>query len=363
MRRLLLPHLLALAPLACGGRAATEAGPPGLVVAGPDAGADAEPKAGPVCDGGRCTVTIASGLPNPSWLAVDSTSVYWATNPTDSNVAIAQGSSVMKAPIGGGAVMTLTSGLAEINALTVDATSVYWTTNDTVAKVPLGGGAPTQLGATNEALGLAVDSANAYFLEDNGSAPASLERVPLTGSAPALVATVLLPTQAIAVDSTNIYWIDYPQDGPGGVTGNVMKMPKAGGTQTVLATGGRMGGIALDATSVYWVDGDANAVKRVPIDGGDPITLATATSIGAFIAVDSASVYYWALADRNDAATPGSLTKVPIAGGAPTTLVSGVYGPFAIAVNATSVFWTAVGLSSGVPGASDDGAVMQLTPK
>jgi hypothetical protein len=361
MRCPLLLLLLPMAPVACGGEVATKDAPPGLVAPGPDAGANAEPEAGPVCDGGRCTVTIASGLPAPSYLAVDSTSVYWANIPT--GPAIAQGSSVMKAPIGGGAVRTLASGLAQINALTVDATSVYWTTNDTVAKAPLGGGTPTQIGAANEALGIAVDSSNAYFLENNGQAPASLDRVPLAGGTPAPVATVPLPMQGIALDNTNIYWIDYPQDGAGGVTGNVMKMPKAGGPQTVLATGGRMGGIALDATSVYWVDFDANAVRTVPIDGGDPVTLASATSIGAFIAVDSTSVYYWVTADRNDAAVPASLTKVPIAGGTPTTLASGVYGPFDIAVSSTSVFWTAWGPSNGVPGASADGAVMQLTPK
>jgi hypothetical protein len=292
-----------------------------------------------------CTVAIASGLSVPSYLAVDSTNVYW----TDE-----VGATVNKAPTGGGAVTTLAAGGDSFEGLGVDATSVYWTTHTTVSRVATAGGTPALLDPhTVNASGLALDSSSVYFFEDEGV----LNRVALQGGIPGQLAVVQIP-QSLAVDASNVYWTQYPEDGPSGVTGNVMQMPKAGGPQTVLASGHRLGSIAVDATSVYWVDFDGSAVNRVPIGGGDTVTLATG-SMGDAIVVDGVSVYYW-ITDSGSAV--GVLTKIPIAGGEPTTLASGVQGPGAIAVDATSVYWIA---GAGVPpsAAQAAGSVMKRTPK
>ena len=63
----------------------------------------------------------------------------------------------------------------------------------------------------------------------------------------------------VAVDSSNVYWIDYG-------SGSVMKGPIGGGTPTTLATGLSPGAIAVDSTTVYWADN--GALKKVSIEIG-----------------------------------------------------------------------------------------------
>ncbi len=95
-------------------------------------------------------------------------------------------------------------------------------------------------------------------------------------------------TEALVVDSTNLYWTDYGE-------GAVMKAPLAGGASTTLASGqifqgfpGDYGTLAVDATNVYWTS--ALAVMSVPISGGSATTLYG--SGGGAIAADGMNVYW-----------------------------------------------------------------------
>ena len=65
--------------------------------------------------------------------------------------------------------------------------------------------------------------------------------------------------------------------------------------------------------------------------------------------MDSASVY-WTTLD--------AVMKVSISGGTPITLASGQDSPFGIAVDSTSVYWT-----TNDPASPGTGSVMRLTPK
>jgi hypothetical protein len=142
------------------------------------------------------------------------------------------------------------------------------------------------------------------------------------------------PTR-IAVDATNIYWTSSE-------AGTVTKMPIAGGSQTVLATGQKGAtGIAVDASSVYWATYLNNALTKMPQTGGPFGNLYSAVDPqdGPFaVAVDASNVYwtsFWG----------GTVLAMPKKGGAaPTTLFSGANtNPDGVAVDATYLYFSYLG--------------------
>jgi hypothetical protein len=145
-----------------------------------------------------------------------------------------------------------------------------------------------------------------------------------------------------AVDAQNVYWTTFADPT------SIRKVPLQGGTPITLATSpGAGGGIAVDQSSVYWVSD--NGVMKVAIAGGPAVLLAASGPVaggGGNIALDDTSVYW---------TTMDSVLKVSLSGGAPEVLASGQPGPMPIAVDATSVYWGNTGYGAG--------AIMKLTPK
>ena len=73
-----------------------------------------------------------------------------------------------------------------------------------------------------------------------------------------------------------------------------MKVTATGGTPVTLVTltGSAVpAGIAVDANNVYWIEG-LGSVRKVPIGGGSPVTLAPAPELPGGIAVDATNVYW-----------------------------------------------------------------------
>jgi hypothetical protein len=147
--------------------------------------------------------------------------------------------------------------------------------------------------------------------------------------------------EAIAVDTTSLYWTSLPYEG-------VRKVSTGGGTVTTLAAipasqQAFPAGVALDATSVYWTDnGTPGDVMMVPTGGGPATTLASGQDLPCGIAVDATSVYWM---NGGTTSNTGSVMKVSTGGGAATTLASaqnvpGGSLPIGFAVDATSVYWT-----------------------
>src|SRR5205814_7527236 len=133
---------------------------------------------------------------------------------------------------------------------------------------------------------------------------------------------------AIAVDNTFVYWttarIPDATQLPTDVelnTGAVVKMPLAGGTPTTLAS--RQGhplAIAVDPTNVYWVNGGTRepgtfnrhadgSTMKVPLAGGVPVTLASGQRGHDAVAIDATSVY-WANYCTRDNTRDGAVMKV-----------------------------------------------------
>ena len=313
----------------------------------------------------RTSIELASG--SPYGIAVDTTSVYW-TN-LGGGPAGRVFDTVMKVPLGGGSAVGLASGDGAWG-ITVDATSVYWTTGGggTVMKVPLDGGTPVTLASgLSDPEDLVVDATNAYWI-DKGDFKVMKVSLGGSGDAPTTLASDLEYPSGIAVDSTSVYWTNggYP-DSPG----TVMKLPLDGGTAVTLAAGqNNPYGIALDSTNVYWTNLGNGTVMKASLDGGTAVVLASGQDGPRRIAADATSVY-WTNSGANVASTGVASTgddtvrKVPLGGGTPVTLASrpsSTLGPreaFGIAVDATSVYWA----SDIQYGMVASGAVMKVTPK
>jgi hypothetical protein len=169
----------------------------------------------------------------------------------------------------------------------------------------------------------------------------SVMKAPLSGGTPILLASVSnADPWGIAVDATNVYWVNQETSGNG--KGSVMKVPLGGGSTTTLASGQDFPeGIAVDATSVYWTNSsDSGSIMKVALGGGTPTTLASRLVYPSKIVVDATSVYWDGRADDQNL---DSVMKVALGGGTPITLASGQNHPSGITIDATSVYWMTEG--------------------
>lgn len=149
---------------------------------------------------------------------------------------------------------------------------------------------------------------------------------------------------AIAVDNENIYWSSL--NGPATA---IWKVSKTGTGLTTLASG--LGNVVYSLNAyngdLYWAESNYStgngAIKRCPIGGGAPVTLASSNSMGAGngirgLSADGSGVY-WIQGGQSSASLPGAVCKVDLTGGVPTTLVPGLADAFGLAVDGTWIYW------------------------
>jgi hypothetical protein len=261
-------------------------------------------------------LVIASGLDLPSSVAVDDNSVYFS-----------QYGAVMKVDKLSGSVITLASGLNAPLSVKLDSMNVYWVEyyGFAVKKVGKNGGTATTLGTSGNCSSIALSDTNVFW-PYNG-----ITTVAKSGGNPSVIVSPLQVFGAylLVVDSTNVYWTEY------GIAGSVKKAGINDGIVTTLASNVDYAGpIAVDSTDVYWING--GALKKIGKNGGAITTLAEAD--GYDLAMDSVFVYY---------IRSGQLRKIPKQGGQYTTLASvNVINYCGIAVDDSHVYWSEWGTAS-----------------
>jgi hypothetical protein len=260
----------------------------------------------------------------PDGIAVDSTSVYWAEN---------LAGFVRKVPSCGGPVVTLAADKRPVR-VAVNGTRVYWTDQfGFVKSTLLDGSGPLTIASmpSGECFGLALDGRNVYWTT-TGMGVGLVTSAPLLGGPLTTLASGQDDPVGLAVSPTAAYWrnedIYGSQDG-----GALLTVPLDGGTPIVLSPWINLSGptVAVDATSVYWaVSGN---LLKMPLAGGAALTLAS--NVNPYdIAVDSSNVYW---TDRQN------VMKVSVDGGTPGAIPGGFGGPRYLALDDTSVYWTEMG--------------------
>jgi hypothetical protein len=304
---------------------------------------------------------LAGGRDTPWQIAVDSTNVYWTERGSYTNSGL-----VMKMDISSGTTTTLASGLADPVGIAIDGSYVYWTEYadgatglGSVKRISIGGGVTTTLApGISSPWGIAVDGTNVYWAENLQSG--SINKMPKGGGSSTTLANGLLWPWAVAVDATSVYWTEFVTNG-----GAVRKVSINGGGTTLLATSLYSPSyLALDATSVYYteygttsgtgsssyINASSGYLKKVPLAGGSPTVLASGLNWPKGIGVDSTNVYFTEWGN-----SVGSVKYVPVSAvnGSPTPVIinlpngtttpaTGLNAPYNLALdpNDQYVYWT-----------------------
>ncbi|MCL4468173.1 MAG: hypothetical protein M1591_04485 [Deltaproteobacteria bacterium] len=206
-------------------------------------------------------------------------------------------------------------------------------------KVNINGGSVGTVAFTTTPVGLAADSTSLYFY----SSSSGLNKVAKDNSSGVVNLTTNMTTPIapantwMAVDGSNVYWVE-----GGGGNGAVKKISINGGNVITLASGlPSPVSIAVDSSNVYWTD-RTGLVNKVPVNSGPVTTLYDGSSFGAAplgIAVDNGNVYWGEAELSGSVFTGGAIKKIGTNGLTVTTLASGLTSPTDLTVDSQNVYW------------------------
>jgi hypothetical protein len=172
-------------------------------------------------------------------------------------------------------------------AIALDQENVYFTTNHgRVMQMAKVGGEVIELAVDQGGpIAIAVDAANVYWLNGEGG----IGRAPIGGGALELRPTAPNGWYAtLGVQGDYLYYTRYTD-----WDGAVLRMPKTGGVEEVLASGQILpAGLAVDASYVYWGGLSEQGIQRVPLAGGTPELFNLSPWVRAGVTMDDDYVYW-----------------------------------------------------------------------
>lgn len=198
---------------------------------------------------GGTPTTLATGSSFYDAITVQNNVVFWGV----------PSGLIYSVPTAGGSVTTVATGSQDIASIRVTNNTVVWSQTTYPAVVfaqPIGGSRITLSSGVNVEPGLAIQDGFAYF---TGSE--SIYRVPIGGGTRQTMASNLNDAYDLALDATNIYWVE--AGNPLGTNGSVRQMPLSGGPIITLATNlAQPVAITVDSTNVYWLENNNGSTTR-----------------------------------------------------------------------------------------------------
>ena len=166
---------------------------------------------------------------------------------------------------------------------------------------------------------IAVNDHDLYYLDRQDG---NVSRMPRGGGTATIIATGQYYGGELALDADTLFWLD---EGNVSDTGGVIRMPLSGGPYTEFVTGEPNPlVIALDANNVYWTDYTPHFVKKVPKKGGNGDVVVIVSEDDAdganSLALDDTNLYWTSLVGG------GSIFKAPLSGGSPVSIASNILG-------------------------------------
>jgi hypothetical protein len=226
--------------------------------------------------------------------ALDATTIYFITANADAT------GSIYSVPKSGGTAKLLATDLLAPVDIRVDDSAVYWVALGTIGFDTIasdgsierigkdGNGRHLLADKLNTPLAMAIDDTDVYFGETGlaeGNASAGLRRVNKSGGAVTNL-TDDDPVLAIATTATDVFYSDIP---------NLLRLPKAGGTPSLLFTDLVAESIYIVDQTVYSAAVDAlqnTSIVAVPIGGGAMRIVRSVNLDMQALAFDDCAVYY-----------------------------------------------------------------------
>jgi hypothetical protein len=272
-------------------------------------------------------VEIVSGRSSPSWIVVDSTSVYWSEDGQAGTVG--SPNAVMKAAKDGSGLTVLHADVGFPEGLALDGVTLYFVRSLVpgfeLDRIATTGDASTFVALFSQNMGgspggLSVDGTNAYLGVGSG-----VLQVPKTSTAPG-VAVHIGPDFSDAWEIAENPPLLFVADKTGTTPMTALEVP--GGTVDWAVGNGAGIGVACSGPFVYWTAPGGVFLGQA---ASTPIPIgACATECDAVVA-DDAGIAWATLSEVIEAAPDGT---------SPRTLGTGFQGIHHAAIDSTSVYFT-----------------------